>query len=90
MGKPGDQIDVDLIDAGRTDPLKLRPTLLLGVKPAHSSGFMVHERLHAEADTVHPLPQKLVERFIGDLTRRALERNLSIRREVELSAQVLE
>ncbi len=43
MRKPGDQIDVDLIDASRTDARKLRVTLLLGMKPADRCGLAVHE-----------------------------------------------
>ncbi len=90
MRKPGDQIDVDLIHAGRTDACKLRLALLLRVKPANGRGFSVHKRLHTETDTVHPLLQEFVKRFVGELTRCAFERNLSIVGQVELSTQMVE
>src|SRR5258705_10313780 len=90
MRKPGDQVDIDLVNASRTDARKLRLTLLLSMQAADGCGLAVHERLHAEADAVHPLLQKFVERLVRELPRRALQRNLSITGNVELSSQMLE
>src|SRR5258708_6238144 len=89
MRKPGDQIDVDLIDAGCTNARKLHFALLFCVQSANRSGLAVHKRLHAEADAIHPLPQQFVERLVRKLYRRTLERNLCVAGNIELPAQML-
>src|SRR5580700_5054400 len=90
MRKPGNQIDVDLMNTSRTDTRKLRLTLLLGVQAADGCGLAIHKRLHAEADTVHPLLQKLGKRLVGELSWCAFQRDLGICREVELAAEMPE
>src|SRR4051794_30794513 len=59
------------------------------MKTANGRRLAIHKRLHSEANAVHPLPQKLIERYVRELAWRALQRNLCIAGKIELSAQML-
>ena len=51
--QPGNQVDADVADAGGAQPRDVGQRDGARVQPADRRTFLVHERLHAQADAIH-------------------------------------
>src|SRR5580693_1021126 len=90
MGKPSNQVKVDLVYACRTHTRNLCFALLPRVQTSDRRTLAIDKRLNTEADAIHLLPKKFVQRLASKLTRSALERDLRSLGNVELAVQMLE
>ena len=59
------------------------------MQTAHGRRLPINKGLHTKADAVHSLPQQLSQRLLSKLSRRALQRDLGISRQAELTPQTL-
>ncbi len=74
--QPRNQVQADLRDPRRTHSRNLRLASLRCMQPAHRSRLRIHKRLNPEADAIHSLRHRFVERRLRHLPRRALQRHL--------------
>ncbi len=52
MWKSCDQVDIDVVDAGGAKPINVMERDGSRVGASNGSGFVIHKRLHAEADAI--------------------------------------
>src|SRR5665213_2277519 len=87
--KPRNQINADVANSSVADPRNLRLALQPRVQSSNRRRLAIDKRLHPKADAVHAQPQQFVQRLVAELPRSALERDLSVPRQVELTTQTL-
>ena len=67
MGQAGDEVEIDIADAGRAEAGDLIEAHLAGVEAADGGGLAVDEGLDAEAHAVEAVALKGFEGFVGEL-----------------------
>ena len=75
VGQAGNQVDVDVVDAGGTKAIDLAKGNGSRVRAPHSRCFVIHKRLHAETDAVEAKSGKGLQQFVAQLARSAFQRN---------------
>ena len=77
--QPGNQVQVQVGNAGRAQPAQVVHDHCPRVQPPAHPRLAVDERLHTQAHAVNALRRQRFQRAIPQLARRALHRNLGVR-----------
>jgi hypothetical protein len=85
--KSGDEVEVEVKDAGGAEASDLAEADLAGVKAADGTALLIVEALDAEADTVEAEGEKGVQGGCGELAGGALDGDLGLGGEGEGFAQ---
>src|ERR1700678_960534 len=78
MRQSRDQIDVDIYDPGCTQASDFFEHDKALMQPSHRRSFLVHKRLDAKADAVHTTTEKSFHQRVGQRSRSAFHRDLSL------------
>ncbi len=81
MGKAGDKIDIDIVDAESSQAGDLRSRNCARVQATHGGCFPIDKRLHAKADAIKPKIGQNLKQPIVQLAGRGLQSHLSVRRD---------
>src|ERR1700676_5827 len=84
MRQPGDEINVDIGNSRGPQEPNVIEYLFAIVQTANRRRFLIHKRLHSEADAVHTASQQSFQDARGQCTRSALNRNLRLRTYIAL------
>ncbi len=73
--KTGDQVDVDVVDAGGTKPFDFIERDGASMGASHRGCFMIHKRLHAQADAVESQARHGPQQFVTQLAGGTFQRH---------------
>ena len=76
MWKSGDQVDIDVVDAGGAKPINVVERDGSRVGASNRSGFVIHKGLHAEADAIESQVRHGVQHLVTYLARSTFQRYL--------------